>query len=599
MKKSRLVVTALVLIIVVGLLALTVAPAALALQTSTATPTATAAATAAATTAATGSPTAEATSAVTETVVPTATAAATTTAEPTATVVPTATEPVTTTTAPAVSGGLATITGLQDALQSVYERTNPSVVSIRTLARVMPQSNDQGPDLPFGFGPGGDLPGQGAPQLAQGLGSGFVWDDQGHIVTNNHVVAGAEQLTVVFYDGLSLRAEVVGTDPESDLAVVKVDPTKVDLQPVTVGNSTDVRVGQFVVAIGNPFGLDATMTFGIVSALGRTLPVGDATMGTAFGSTYTIPDIIQVDAPVNPGNSGGALLDLEGRLIGVPSAIESPVRASAGVGFAIPSVIVQKVVPELITNGSFEHPYLGISGTTLTSELAAAMGLPESQRGALVVDITNDSPADKAGLRGSAKQVELQGQQVPVGGDVITAVDGQPVRDFEDVTTYLARNGRVGQDIALTVLRDGEETTVTVTLGARPKAQAPSTEQPRQTTARAWLGISGMTLSPDLAEAMNLDTNQEGVLIVNVVNNSPADDAGLRGGFRAFNLNGERIPIGGDVIVAVDGEPVASMQALAEVVGSSSPGDTLTLTILRDGAEQEVTVTLGEPTARP
>jgi len=270
------------------------------------------------------------------------------------------------------------------------------------------------------------------------------------------------------------------------------------------------------------------------------------------------------------------------------------------VGFAVPSVIVQKVVPELISNGSFAHPFLGVSGTTLTSELAAAMDLPATQRGALVVDVTNNGPADKAGLRGSAKQVELDGQQVPVGGDVIIAVDGQPVRDFEDVTTYLARNGRVGQDITLTVLREGEETTVTVTLAARPSTQRATTEQPRQpTTARAWLGINGTTLTSDLAEAMDLDATQKGVLILNVVNGSPADEAGLRGGFRALNLNGERMPIGGDVIVAVDGKDMTTMENLVALVAGKEPGDKLTLTILRDGEQSDVTVTLGERPAQP
>jgi serine protease Do len=338
------------------------------------------------------------------------------------------------------------------------------------------------------------------------------------------------------------------------------------------------------------------MTFGIISALGRTLPVRDGTMMSA--TRYTIPDIIQTDAPVNPGNSGGALLDLQGRLIGVPTAIESSTRSSAGVGFAVPSVIVQKVVPELISKGSYEHPYLGVSGTTLTSQLAVAMDLPASQRGALVVEVTNDGPADKAGLRGSAKQAEIDGQEVPVGGDIIIAVEGQPVRDFEDVTTYLTRNGRVGQDITLTLLRDGEETTLTVTLAARPSAQR-TTEQPRQPMmARAWLGINGATLTADLAEAMDLDAAQEGVLILNVVNGSPADEAGLRGGFRALNLNGERLPIGGDVIVAVDGEDMTTMVALVELVAGKEPGDTVTLTILRDGEQSDVTVTLGERPAQ-
>lgn len=579
MKTSRYVLTALLLIAIVSMLALAVAPTAAARQTNTATPTATITATivATSTTTATTTATAEATA----TAEPTVTAAATPTAAPEAT----ATSAVTTTATAEpteMAPVQASVLDLQAALENVYVQASPSVVSIRTRALAAQQFGRFSPD-----------PESDTPQYAEGLGSGFVWDDQGHIVTNNHVVAGAERLTVIFSDGLSLTAEVVGRDPESDLAVIKVDATDIDLKPVTVADSTAVRVGQFAVAIGNPFGLDTTMTFGIISALGRTLPVGDGTMMSA--TRYTIPDIIQTDAPVNPGNSGGVLLDLQGRLIGVPTAIESSTRSSAGVGFAVPSVIVQKVVPELISKGSFEHPYLGVAGTTLTSQLAAAMDLPARQRGALVVEVANDGPADKAGLLGSAKQAEIDGQPVPVGGDVIIAVDGQPVRDFEDVTTYLARNGRVGQDITLTVLRDGEETDVTVTLAARPSAQRGTTDQPRQQTmARAWLGINGATLTVDLAEAMDLDADQEGVLILNVINGSPADEAGLRGGFRALNLNGERLPIGGDVIVAVDGEDMPTMEALIELVAGKNPGDTVTLTILRDGEQSDVTVTLGE-----
>jgi 2-alkenal reductase len=279
-------------------------------------------------------------------------------------------------TAPVIAGS-----DLQEALQSVYKTVNPSVVNIRVTQTASGRSpgTPRTPGLPFGQ-PGG-------PRVAQALGSGFVWDQHGHIVTNNHMVDGADQIEVTFYDGLSVSATVVGRDPDSDLAVLKVDPAKVStLRPVTVSDSTQVKVGQFTVAIGNPFGLEGTMTFGIVSALGRTLPANNSSDLTAQNApTYTIPDVIQTDAPVNPGNSGGVLLDLDGRLIGVPSAIESPAGTSAGIGFAIPSAIVQQVVPALIQTGRYEHPWIGISGTTLTSEMAGAMGLPATQRGTLVV----------------------------------------------------------------------------------------------------------------------------------------------------------------------------------------------------------------------
>jgi serine protease Do len=481
---------------------------------------------------------------------------------------------------------------LQAALQNLYEEVSPSVVNINVLSDANGAfgSSPGLPELPFGHP---DLPETpDAPRFAASLGSGFVWDAEGHIVTNNHVVGTANRISVTFSDGLTLRAELVGRDPESDLAVIKVDPTQVELRPVEVGDSTQLRVGQFAVAIGNPFGLEGSMTFGIVSALGRTLPASRT--GTVLGAGgYTIPDIIQTDAPVNPGNSGGALLDLQGRLVGVPTAIESPVRASSGVGFAVPSVIVQKVVPVLIEDGEFEHPYIGISGGTLRSELAEAMDLPATQRGALVVTVVEGGPAEEAGLRGSTRQVEIDGQELLVGGDVIVAVDGQPVNDFEDLTTYLARSGQVGQAINVTVLRDGRETSLAVTLRARPSQVQVQLPREPQTTGGAWLGINGMTVTPEVAEALGFE-DVSGVLILSVVNNSPADEAGLRGSDRMRNRGGQQLPTGGDIVTAVDGEELDSIEALVEIVQASEPGDEVTLTILRDGETEDVTVTLGQ-----
>jgi S1-C subfamily serine protease len=496
---------------------------------------------------------------------------------------------------------------LQAALEQVYQAANPSVVNIRvTITGGMQQL--QGlpempnmPGLPFPFGQG--TPDQGTPDQgqsapkAQAEGSGFVWDKQGDIVTNNHVVDGAEDITVTFSDGTSLPAKLVGRDPDSDLAVIKIDASKVDLQPVTVADSTQVKPGQFVVAIGNPFGLANSMSFGIVSALGRTLPASGETSATATAPSYTIPDIIQTDAPVNPGNSGGVLLDLAGNLVGVPTAIESPVRGSAGVGFAVPSAIVQQVVPELIEKGRFEHPYIGISGGTITSEMAKAMGLPDTQRGALVVNVTKGSPAEQAGLQGSTQQVDINGEQVKVGGDVITAINGQPVKDFEDLVTYLARFGKVGQKVELTIVRDGKDITVSVTLAARPgaKTETANSDQPSQpqtTSGGAWLGVSGVTVTAEIATAMDLGQDQKGALIENVTSGGPADKAGLQGSFKAFDLNGQQIMIGGDVVTAVDGKSVATMQELAAAIQAKQAGDKVELTVLRNGNETKVEVTL-------
>ena len=366
---------------------------------------------------------------------------------------------------------------LQERLEEIYSSVNPAVVNIRvavqpsaamgSLPQIPGLPNFRG--LPNQDNENGDTPN--AP-MAMGEGSGFVWDNQGYVVTNNHVVNSAQKVVVTFADGTSVPATVVGVDPESDLAVIKVDSKAVKLQPISVGDSSNLKVGQFVLAIGNPFGLEGSMSFGIVSALGRSLPANGENAQLSQAPSYTIPDIIQTDAPVNPGNSGGVLLDLDGNLVGVPSAIESPVRGSAGVGFAIPSAIVKQVVPELIKNGKFVHPWIGISGGTLAPVVAKEMGLPETQRGALVAAVTAGGPAEKAGLIGSTKPATIDGQEIKVGGDVITAIDGQPVKRFEDLVTFLARNGKVGQTVTLTILRDGNEKTVKLTLAARPGAKA-------------------------------------------------------------------------------------------------------------------------------
>jgi len=340
----------------------------------------------------------------------------------------------------------------ESSLESIYTQVNPSVVAIQVVAT-------QQPNVPgFRFAPQ-------QPQTQQALGSGFVWDTAGHIVTNNHVIDGANRISVTFSDGTIVSAKVVGADPNSDLAVIQVNAPASALHPVQMADSTQIKVGQFAIAIGNPFGEQNTMTTGIVSALGRSLPVND---GTAQGPSYTIPDVIQTDAPINPGNSGGVLLNADGKVVGVTSAIESPAGTSSGIGFAIPSAIVQKVVPALIKTGHYDHPYIGIGGTTLTPNLAQAMGLKSDQRGALVASVTPGSPADKAGLRGSTQQTTIDGVQTTVGGDVITAMDGQSVKSFDDLIAYLSRSTSVNQTVTLTILRDGKEQAVKVTLTARP-----------------------------------------------------------------------------------------------------------------------------------
>jgi 2-alkenal reductase len=351
--------------------------------------------------------------------------------------------------------GLAT---MESAFEQVYAKVNPSVVNIQVVEN-QTATNPNNRQNPFGFGNSG-------PQEA--LGSGFVWDTQGHIVTNNHVVSGASRITVTFADGFTVDATLVGADPYSDLAVIQVDVPASRLIPVEVADSTQVKVGEIAIAIGNPFGLQGTMTQGIISGLERTLPSSSDNSGTQTGLAYSIPDIIQTDASINPGNSGGVLVDENGKLIGVTAAIESSSNANSGVGFVIPSAIVNKVVPSLVKSGTYKYSWLGISGTTLIPDMATAMGLDAGQQGALVVTVTTNGPAAEAGLLASEKQVTLNGQQVPVGGDVITAINGQTVTQFDDVISYLFNNTQPGQTITLTVLRQGIEQSVKLTLGERP-----------------------------------------------------------------------------------------------------------------------------------
>lgn len=381
-------------------------------------------------------------------------------AAPTTVVVPapTAVKPVPQT--GAVDGGLA---AYESTIETIYQKVNPAVVNIHVIQKQKVTSPNL-PNIPFFFG----QPDQQAPQerIIEGSGSGFVWDTKGDIVTNNHVVDGADKIEVTFYDGTTVPAKLVGADPDSDLAVIHVEGVATEnLQPVDMADSDTVTVGQLAVAIGNPFGLQGTMTLGIVSAVGRSLPAGSEDL---TGPSYTIPDVIQTDAPINPGNSGGVLVDDGGRVIGVTAAIASPVRASSGVGFAIPSTIVRQVVPSLIESGHYVHPYIGVSGTSLTPDLAEAMDLDPQQRGALIVDVVPRGPADKAGLHGSDRQITIDGQAALVGGDVIVAIESQPVKAFDDLVAYLVRYTQVGQNVQLTVLRDGKETPVTLTLEARP-----------------------------------------------------------------------------------------------------------------------------------
>lgn len=376
--------------------------------------------------------------------------------------------------AAAVSDAMSVVAAQEEVLAGIYERVLPSVVHIQVVREVSVQDGG----FRFGF-PG--LPGlpfslPETPFYQQGEGSGFVWDTEGHIVTNHHVVAGADTVRVSFADDTAVEGKVLGSDPNVDLAVVKVDLPAEQLTPVALGDSDSLRVGQMAVAIGNPFGLENTMTVGIISALGRTIPSGT--------SQFSIPEVIQTDAAINPGNSGGPLLDREGRVIGINTQIVSRSGSNAGVGFAVPINIAKRVVPELIEKGAYEYAWLGISGQTLSPEIAEFMRLPAGTCGALVVQVAKGSPAEAAGLRPSTDRLMRRGVEYPLGGDVITAIDGQPVAGMDDLIRYLTEQARPGDKVKLTVLRDGKELTVEVTLGKRPASvefsqpQAQPTPQP-------------------------------------------------------------------------------------------------------------------------
>ena len=341
--------------------------------------------------------------------------------------------------------GFPQVQSLQDAVIQVFEDAAPAVVHI-TVRGTAENAFMQ-------------------PVPVEGTGSGFLYDDQGHIVTNYHVVEGAEEITVAFDRVECCSAQVIGLDPSTDLAVLKV--TREDLPAyLELADSDALKVGQFVVAIGNPFGLEQAMTFGIISALGRVIQSPD---GRFVGQA------IQTDAPINPGNSGGPLLDLEGRVIGVASQIISPVRGSSGVGFAIPANTARRIVEALIADGRYAHPYVGLSGYGLTPELIQLFRESEIavpfEEGVMVTLVDPDGPASAAGVLAAPDEIDVGRFDIPVGGDILLAIDGIRIQSMLDLILYLDLNTRVGDEIRLTILRDGEEITRTVILGDRPDDQ--------------------------------------------------------------------------------------------------------------------------------
>ena len=329
---------------------------------------------------------------------------------------------------------------MEDALVELYDRVSPGVVSIQVYS-----------------------------QFGGGLGSGFVIDKEGHIVTNYHVVDGAEEVEVHFQSGLKVYGDVISEDLDSDLAVIQIDVNPAELHPLILGDSDRVLVGQSVIAIGNPYGLSGTMTTGIVSARGRTL---ESIRQTESGSYFSAGDLIQTDATINPGNSGGPLLNLNGEVVGVNRAIQTSGStleggaANTGIGFAVSSNILKLVLPALKQGETYDYPYLGLSAlSSLTLTQAEYLGIPQAT-GAYVAEIVPDGPADQAGIRAGNEPTQVQG--LYAGGDLMIGVDGREMLQFSDMLSYMILNKKPGDEITLTVLRAGQEMDITVVLGERP-----------------------------------------------------------------------------------------------------------------------------------
>ena len=319
-------------------------------------------------------------------------------------------------------------------LIEIFEKTEESVVQVNVRA------ND-----------GTSKPGS--------MGSGFVYSDKGYIITNNHVVDDAGKVTVTFLDGESYTAKIIGTDPDLDLAVLKVEVGATYLEPIPIGDSSQLKVGEQITAIGNPFGLSGSMTSGIISQMGRLLPQD---------SGYSIPDVIQTDAAINPGNSGGPLLNMNGEVVGINTAIQSATGEFTGVGFAVPSNTVKKVVPILIEEGVFHHPWMGISGSDVDPDLAKVREL-NSSKGFLIATVVEGSPAEDAGLQGITITKEIDGREYALDGDIIVKIDDKVVRKISDILIHLQREKSIGDEMVMTVNRDGTLIEVILVLGERPQ----------------------------------------------------------------------------------------------------------------------------------
>ena len=422
------------------------------------------------------------------------------------------------------------------------------------------------------------------------LGSGFVYDKLGHIVTNFHVVDGSKnnKVYVTFLDGVSYDGEIIGTDPYSDLAVIKL--AEVDknvsskLIPLELGNSSTIRIGEKVVAVGNPFGLSGSVSEGIISGLGRLMPAGnngdspqnpfDKPQIIKPSPSFSIPDIIQTDAAINPGNSGGPLIDMSANVIGINTAIFSNTGVYSGIGFAIPSNFLTKIIPHLIKNGEYDHPYIGVNGFDITPEISKLLNLPEAV-GFLVINVTDDSPAKLAGILGGDKTMLINGLPIKLGGDIVTEIDNKSVRKVDDILSYLENYKQVGDNVTLTVLRgpDLVKQTITIPLTARPALETNLTHPS--------LGVIGLDVTPEIAKLMNI-SRENGFLITSIIDNSSASKANLRGSYVVTEVNGTVLELGGDIIVKMDNVDVKNQMDIKNYLKTKSIGDSIVITLFRD-----------------
>lgn len=335
------------------------------------------------------------------------------------------------------------VDAFQSQVESVYVKAGPSVVNVTSTTTTYDMFNQPTPQ--------------------EGTGSGFVYDAQGRIVTNFHVVDGADSIAVTFQDGRTFPATVIGSDSSNDLAVLKVGADRLP-PPLVIFDSDLLKVGQFVIALGNPFGLQSTLTFGVISALGRSIQSPDGRF---------IGEAIQTDTPINPGNSGGPLLDMQARVVGINSQIISPSGGSSGIGFAVSSNTVMRVVPQLISKGRYSHSYLGVVGVDMSPDLAKALrdlGIQVSADvGFLVLRVDKNSPAEKAGIKGGTQTLQYGNMQIPVGGDIVVGLNGRSITSFEELTTYLESQTKIGDIITVTISRAGKKSDLKATLIERPQ----------------------------------------------------------------------------------------------------------------------------------